>query len=44
MINEPQENQALLQLKTKPNLLNVYMNHLDKTVKKDQATKRMVFL
>ena len=44
MINESQENQALLQLKTNPKILNVYMNHLDKTVKKDQATKRMVFL
>jgi len=44
MINETQENEALLQLKTNPNLLNVYMKHLDRTVKKDQATKRMVFL
>jgi len=44
MINEPQENKALHKLKTNPNLLEVYMSHLDKTVKKDQAIKRMVFL
>ena len=45
MINEtPEENTKIYQLKTTPNLLDVYMIHLDKTVKKDQATKRMVFL
>jgi len=44
MINETPQEDTFLQLKKTRNLLNVYMNHLDKTVKKDQATKRMVFL
>ncbi|HDQ05966.1 MAG TPA: hypothetical protein ENN36_04495 [Candidatus Bathyarchaeota archaeon] len=39
-----EECSSLNHLKVNPNLLETYMKHLDKTVKKDHATKRMVFL